>query len=133
MLKSFATCCLKMFVIWDMNRSIMMVTITPLVSGTGISGFIYDWRKNMSGGHYDYAYYKVADFAESCTLPQNRWDSETQKEIKVPIDNLKLRKKLAKHLKKVAEIMRAVEWCDSGDTGEDTLKVELETFLKGIK
>jgi hypothetical protein len=87
----------------------------------------------MSGGHYDYAYWRVLDFAESCISPQNKWDDEKQQDIEVPADNLELREKLAKHLRKVAEIMRAVEWCDSGDTGEDTLKVELEEFLSTLK
>jgi len=87
----------------------------------------------MSGGHYDYAYWKVSDFAESCAQPQNTWDFDKQQDVQVPVDNLELREKLAKHLRKVAEIMRAVEWCDSGDTGEDTLKIQLEEFLSTIK
>ena len=87
----------------------------------------------MSGGHYDYAYYKVSDFAYSCVLPQTRYCYTTNADIKVPVDNLELRKRLAEHLEKVAEIMREVEWCDSGDTGEDDLKIKLEEFLSHIK
>lgn len=87
----------------------------------------------MSGGHYDYAYYKVMDFADSCVLPRISWDYDKQKEVKFPIDNLELRKKFAEHLKSVAHVMREIEWCDSGDTGEDDLKVELEKFLSTLK
>ena len=51
----------------------------------------------MSGGAYDYAYWKVRHFAE-----EMRSDSP-------------LRKRFQRHLEKVADAMRAIEWVDSDD------------------
>lgn len=55
----------------------------------------------MSGGSYDYAYYKVQDMAQSLA-------NKTQ---------TPLRRAFAKHLKLVAEAMHDIEWVDSGDCG----------------
>jgi hypothetical protein len=54
----------------------------------------------MSGGSYDYAYARVQDMASSML---NR-------------DASPLRVAFARHLKKVADAMQAVEWVDSCDS-----------------
>ena len=54
----------------------------------------------MSGGSYDYAYSMVNQFASDLRL------------------STPLRKAFKKHLKRVAEAMKAVEWVDSGDCSE---------------
>lgn len=63
----------------------------------------------MSGGHYDYAYCRVEEMARTMEeeLP------------KLPARgrgiNRPLRRRVIAHLQAVAELMRAVEWEDSGD------------------
>jgi hypothetical protein len=86
----------------------------------------------MSGGSYDYAYYKVYDFADDCVRPHTEYCYSENVERKVPADNLELRQRFADHLKKVAKVMKEIEWCDSGDTGPDDLKIILEDFLSNI-
>ena len=54
----------------------------------------------MSGGSYDYAYSTVNQFASDLRL------------------STPLRKAFKKHLRLVAEAMRAIEWVDSGDCSE---------------
>ena len=88
----------------------------------------------MSGGEYNYLYCEVDEFAEAIILPQHkRWCSETNEYIDMLPADIKIRKRIAKHLHKVAKLMKAIEWCDSGDTGEDTLLPEMEKFLKEIE
>lgn len=55
----------------------------------------------MSGGHYDYAFSRVRTMAD---------------EIR-PFTPL--RKAFVDHLRQVAEVMRAVEWADSGDISDE--------------
>lgn len=54
----------------------------------------------MSGGSYDYAYIKVKDFADDVMM---RSPSAA-------------RLAFIRHLYKVADAMKAIEWADSGDT-----------------
>jgi len=64
----------------------------------------------MSGGAYDYAYERVNDFlfhfTRNATTPQ--------------------RKAFQQLLKHVGAAMHAIEWADSGDTGEDTVNKAIE-------
>lgn len=79
----------------------------------------------MSGGHYNYAYHHVQDFADACVLPMMSWD-----DIEIgPREHLELRERFSKHLKKVAEAMRVIEWADSGDMGDDDVKRILTEFF----
>lgn len=69
----------------------------------------------MSGGHYDYAYQHVNDVAdkveeEADAIPG--WDNAEPRDPREAAD----RRKISAHLFKVSEAMRALEWCDSGDT-----------------
>lgn len=63
----------------------------------------------MSGGHYDYAYVRVQEMA----------DTMSQELPKLPARgrgiNRPLRRRVIEHLRAVAELMRAIEWEDSGD------------------
>ncbi len=66
----------------------------------------------MSGGSYDYAYNKVHEFADHLELGPHYDDK----------DQMKMRRQFVKHLRLVAEAMRAIEWVDSSDSSapEDT-------------
>lgn len=63
----------------------------------------------MSGGSHNYAYIHVMQFAEE-----------------IEQDSIPLRRAFAKHLSKVAEAMRDIEWVDSGDycDGDDILAIQ---------
>ena len=86
----------------------------------------------MSGGHYGYAYSEVDEFANAM-LVQNNYDY-TDDEYKVlPASDYEIRLKVSAHLQKVATLMRAIEWCDSGDTGEDDCHKAMVEFLELLK
>jgi hypothetical protein len=89
----------------------------------------------MSGGSYDYAYSYVTNFAEAMLEGELVYDYEQKDYVRLPNSqaNRDLREKVAAHLLKVAKIMKAIEWYDSGDINEDDLRVDLENFLKELK
>lgn len=65
----------------------------------------------MSGGHYDYAFYKVREMADQL--------EEDIKEKGHPRGyNAHLRRKVVVFLRETADMMRALEWEDSGDGGD---------------
>jgi hypothetical protein len=85
----------------------------------------------VSGGSYDYAYWKVDEFAGSMRCGEQpgcpdgthagAWDADCRrcKYSDQPgcadyVDT-ELRKKFRSHLRRVSEAMRAIEWNDSGD------------------
>ena len=66
----------------------------------------------MSGGHYNYIYSKIEDVS---------YQIEDQ-------ESNALRKVFAEHLRKLAIVMQAIEWVDSGDSSpgsEDELIIKL--------
>lgn len=66
----------------------------------------------MSGGHYDYLCFKVKDFAEFLETKNNP-KRQAFKEL----------------MHKVANACEAIEWEDSGDTGEEaTIKAIDDVF-----
>lgn len=77
----------------------------------------------MSGGHYDYAYSTVLNFADDVERdldlagkPDNRWPGEVHPER----DNPELRRAFVAYLRDViAPAMKAIEWNDSGDGADD--------------
>lgn len=69
----------------------------------------------MSGGRYNYAYWKVEDFADELAV-----DSELG-------CGKALRTRFAEHCQLVARAMRACEWNDSGD-GDD----EEESLIRRV-
>jgi hypothetical protein len=64
----------------------------------------------MSGGHYNYEYRRVQDLADQvkqeASLPT------------VPCWEAQDRRDIATYLREVAEALKALEWYDSGDTGD---------------
>lgn len=62
----------------------------------------------MSGGHYDYAYFKVNDMTY-------QMEREMDRQSEYDPQKTPERVAFAKLLKSVAEAMRAIEWVDSGD------------------
>lgn len=84
----------------------------------------------MSGGAYDYAYHRVEDFAEAlkasthpfvgdwecrkCGLPPSKHNMLATKKGR---QDRGLREETAAFLFKVADLMREIEWEDSGDGG----------------
>jgi hypothetical protein len=81
----------------------------------------------VSGGSYDYAYWKVSEFADAmrcgehprCPDGTHKWDAVRCSHSDSPgcsdyVDT-ELRKRFRAHLRLVADAMRAIEWNDSGD------------------
>lgn len=62
----------------------------------------------MSGGAYDYVYFKIEEFANTIDVIDTT----------CPDVNIELRLKFKELLYKVAKAARAIEWNDSGD-GDD--------------
>lgn len=63
----------------------------------------------MSGGHYDYAFHRVEEMAQAME------EGLPNLPARGPGINRPLRRRVIAHLKDVAELMRALEWEDSGD------------------
>ena len=78
----------------------------------------------MSGGHFgDYDYYKVAQFADELEVEIQNNNKPDEYEYAPPNfspETIKyLRKQLLK-MRKMAEIMRHIDYLYSGDHGEDS-------------
>ena len=71
----------------------------------------------MSGGSWNYAYEQVILAAEDLL------DSDTNP----------LREKLVAHMLELAEVMKAIEWSDSGDTAFDAWVEKTKNFLDRIQ
>lgn len=69
----------------------------------------------MSGGHYDYAFTKVNDVADQIDSEADAYDNGAET-VKRDPGEADMRREIAAYLRKVSEAMRALEWCDSGDT-----------------
>ena len=70
----------------------------------------------MSGGSWNYAYSKVYAMAEDLEFGEEtyRWHSDKEQQPQHP-----LRLALSQHMKHLAEVLRAIEWSDSGDNFAD--------------
>ena len=93
----------------------------------------------MSGGSFDYAFLRLADFIEELYLkiknnetPDGFGDCPRLKQ-----ETIKLLKRIALIGKQYENLMREVEWMYSGDTGEDSLEEEFKKtktkILKELK
>ncbi len=78
----------------------------------------------MSGGHYDYAYYKILELAERLELTYDRYNTDGTNKPLPPISWR--RRKFKALLTLVAEAARTIEWVDSGDSGEDDAEKEMD-------
>ena len=76
----------------------------------------------MSGGHYDYAYSRVRDLAES--IREDVTKHSVPPAYPIPVREAMSRCRLA--LEDAADAARDVEWFMSGDDGE-------ETFLEAVR
>jgi hypothetical protein len=70
----------------------------------------------MSGGSFDYAYSRTAQFADEL---ENRLDTDSVDDGPSPAAVARLRRLVA-DARRVSELMKEAEWLYSGDTGEDT-------------
>ena len=87
----------------------------------------------MSGGHFgDYDYYKVAQFADELEveIQNNNKPDEYGHSYNFSPETIKyLRKQLLK-MRKMAEIMRHIDYLYSGDHGEDSFMVRVKEVEK---
>ena len=87
----------------------------------------------MSGGHFgDYDYYKVAQFADELEveIQNNTKPDEYGYASNLSPETIKyLRKQLLK-MRKMAEIMRHIDYLYSGDHGEDSFMVRVKEVEK---
>ncbi len=72
----------------------------------------------MSGGSMDYAYAKVSTVAE-----------DVERSIEQGGNHPGLRHLVAEHLHRCADLLRQIEWADSGDTGPDDWKAAAEDLV----
>ena len=71
----------------------------------------------MSGGHYNYAYNRINEFAKELELCVGRFDSNGEPVLEPKIS--KHRVEFRKLLLLIADAAQALEWADSGDSDED--------------
>lgn len=69
----------------------------------------------MSGGTYDYAYFRISEFAESFNVGHSG-----------------KRLALREILRATADICKAIEWEDSGDTGPEATEEAFKEFYARI-
>ena len=78
----------------------------------------------MSGGHFgDYDYYKVQQFADELEVEiqnNNKKLDEYEYAPNFSPETIKYLRKQLRQMRKMAEIMRAVDYLYSGDHGEDS-------------
>ena len=87
----------------------------------------------MSGGSFDYAGYKVQQFADELAnkLDErgNMCSDGWQEPVWPPEVNAKLRE-IEQQARKVGRLMIEAEWLYSGDTGEDTFLARVKEIEK---
>lgn len=90
----------------------------------------------MSGGHFgDYDYYKVAQFADELEveIQNNNKPDEYEYALNLSPETIKyLRKQLLK-MRKMAEIMRHIDYLYSGDHGDDSFMYRVKEVEKHWK
>ena len=77
----------------------------------------------MSGGSWDYAHAKVTLAALELFERETRHRTEVHP----------LRRELIDHLYYLADVMKAIEWSDSGDTAPDDWVEKTQAFLDKYK
>ena len=92
----------------------------------------------MSGGHFnsnEYIYYRVSQFADELENDIQKNDSEDEygyapRYKQQTIDYLKPK---IEEIRKMAEIMRAIDYLYSGDHGEDSFLEAVSNIEEGVK
>lgn len=92
----------------------------------------------MSGGSYDYLCFKdgteIRENMDSLQSMADRlaglpWAQDAAQETIDLILMLRQQRVWAEtFISRLSGVWRAVEWCDSGDTGEDHIQAELKTY-----
>ena len=85
----------------------------------------------MSGGSFDYAYLKVWEFSESLKNILDGKDEEYTDQFSPEIK--RALRRIQRQADEMSELMKAVEWLYSGDTGQDTFIKEIEEIRTGRK
>ena len=92
----------------------------------------------MSGGHYNYEQSALTRIRDGMREDlerigtQNRWEDIPYQLDPSTVDAIKLAMSL---LEITEQLVHDIDWCMSGDTGEDTLKAQAEkhrTLIKGL-
>lgn len=90
----------------------------------------------MSGGHYDYKQMDLGRIADGMREDlarigkQDEWSSEPYQLEESTVSALKLAIAM---LEITAQLVHHIDWCMSGDTGEDTLKKQVEELLERMR
>lgn len=71
----------------------------------------------MSGGHFDTAYYRIAQLADDIEWEVNH--PEDERGMQIDEATAIAIKKFVIHLNKVAQAIQAIDYLYSGDSGED--------------
>lgn len=95
----------------------------------------------MSGGHYDYKCFEVTRFADlvEMTIKERSVRKETQitpewTEViqPLPAELLEKLRVFVAIMKACGDMAKDIEWCMSGDTGEETLVKDLDKEFRKI-
>lgn len=92
----------------------------------------------MSGGSYDYLCYKDPDQLMSCTdqlqsisdrLAGLGYAPDAAAEVQELLLTIRqYDNRISSMMNRLTDVMRSVEWWDSGDCGEDAVKKSLEKY-----
>jgi len=77
----------------------------------------------MSGGAHDYLGSKVEQGIESVAIATHRLPEGRYKRLRQALDS---------HVRGLANVLRAIEWADSGDSSPEDAEKELVKFFDGI-
>lgn len=87
----------------------------------------------MSGGSFNYAYSRVQDFADELEYKidhagevRSSYGGWTDTEPDYGEETHAMLRKIVEQARKFAEVMRAVEWMYSGDSGPEYVRAALE-------
>ena len=85
----------------------------------------------MSGGHFgDYDYYKVAQFADELEVEIQDKKDEYGHSYNFSPETIKYLRKQLRKMRKMAEIMRHIDYLYSGDHGEDSFMYRVKEVEK---
>jgi len=92
----------------------------------------------MSGGHFNYAYFRIGELADDLKFEIENNDNPDKDEWGDSLSHgyskqtVTMLWEAQKTLQRASELARAVEWLYSGDTGEESFKEAYEA-VKGVR
>lgn len=91
----------------------------------------------MSGGHYDYASFRVGQLGEDIIQDCDKYsiagiDRHGWEYAALPEDILIGMRHVAEKLKELSQIAHDIEWYMSGDYGDDTIRECFRKFGEGV-